>query len=115
MEKAEDSQTIFQAAIVENELLASSLAATTDKIYIPTELRTDFLIVFCIVTIVVTILLLIASAAYLGAHGLESLAVYPTEAKRAVLPQTSDAVVPLETFPPSTAPNPANYTNPNSL
>ncbi|KAF3037221.1 hypothetical protein E8E12_004940 [Didymella heteroderae] len=82
------------------------------RCYVPTELRTSFLVTFCLVTLLIFTLLQIAAAASLGAEGLESLSVYPSAVKRGASPRSSDPSCP----PGATcAPAPGSWTNPSSL
>jgi hypothetical protein len=92
-----------------------AIQLTTDaggrKFYIPTELRTGFLVAFCLVTLLVFALLQIAAAASLGAEGLESLSVFPTVARRGASPQSTDPCNSGATC----APAPGSWANPSSL
>jgi hypothetical protein len=88
-------------------------AGSRRKYYVPDALRIGVLVAFCIITLTVSTLLQVASAAYLDAHGHESLAVYSSNAKRAARPQTPNPG-PAQP-PPPTAPGPGSYSSASSL
>lgn len=79
------------------------------KYYVPTELRTPFLLAFCVITLVVFALLQTAVAAYVGASGLDSfLPTHFPDHKRAA----SDDCPPGATCAPG-APAPGSWSDPH--
>ncbi|KAF2267244.1 hypothetical protein CC78DRAFT_593768 [Lojkania enalia] len=91
------------------------------KFYTPVELRTPFLLAFCIMILVVFTLLQVAAAAY---HGVPSLHSFVARAAQDECPlgatctpkvgsRTNLDAAASTTFPPLTAPPPGSWTDPN--
>lgn len=85
-------------------------ATQREKYYVPTALRTPVHLAFCLLALIVFALLQVGAAAYVGAHGLESLVKSPSSEKRAAFAQSSD----LPYCPPGAtcASDPASSSNP---
>lgn len=107
----EKSRMIVSHAICDTSQSTTNTCAR--KYYVPTELRTGFLVAFCLVTLIIFALIQVAAAAALGAQGLDSLAVFPSVVRRGVSPQSSNPVCAAPGA--SCAPNPGIWSNVSSL
>jgi hypothetical protein len=98
--------------VTETAFLTAQEGRTRKKYYVPIELRTPFLLAFCIITLLVFTLLQVAAASYLGVSGLGSF--LPTSNavdKRTAHFQTTRS----DNCPPGAtcAPNPGSWSNPH--
>ncbi|KAH7388855.1 hypothetical protein BKA66DRAFT_460968 [Pyrenochaeta sp. MPI-SDFR-AT-0127] len=67
-------ETAYHPVVIETGNLDYSDRKAKRKYYKPMELRTPFLIIFCVFTMIIFTLLQLAAAAFMGAPGLHSLA-----------------------------------------
>jgi hypothetical protein len=102
----------YTATVTETAFLTAQDGGNRKRYYVPTELRTPFLLAFCIITLIVFALLQVAAASYMGASGLGSfLPTSNPEYKRTAHFQTTRS----DSCPPGAtcAPNPGSWSNPH--